>query len=620
MFNNSEDKIISNQDTELVIDTEKDVLKTLFNKKTKTDWLVEPCSLYKTNNRENVKIDFDIVSLANKNIELSLKITNISSTPVNLKTWFPILSNINPENKSNKLCYFFPQNEPIINDEVTKLCKTYSYVFPFQFINVFHKNAGSITLMTLDKSNFKKDFCLEKRKNGQVDFGVKYFNKTILPDETWVLPEARLIIHKGDWHQGLLVYRDWLNSFYNPSKPRKRWLLESFIFRQHFLHENYGDRAWLPQNNEYSLNKLVAKDIDLFGGVDYVQLFDWAYEPNYGRVGNYKPWNYLGGHEKLKNEINKIQKKGIKVGLYIEGYLVNRESEIVKEEKELWSTKDTGGSPYYRWGGKYIHPCPFIEDWQKIMTNICIDANDKLEVDGFYIDEFGNGTQYPCYSKKHGHDIPANQLLGEEQMISHIRKKLTDDIVILSEYCPTDISTQFQEGSLTYANSLINIFRFIIPDFKIFVILECDNPLSNLHVEEAKKVFFNGLGSWISGPVSNNKWFPEKYKCFIKKSYKILKKYKDAFTSENPLPLVDTLHPLVLANKFPGINRTVWTLFNKGTEDISGEILKVEHQQNSTYFDAWNNCDLDVRIEKEFAYIKLKLEEKEVGCVAQEVY
>ena len=105
MFNNSEDKIISNQDTELVIDTEKDVLKTLFNKKTKTDWLVEPCSLYKTNNRENVKIDFDIVSLANKNIELSLKITKISSTPVNLKTWFPILSNINPENKSNKLNY-----------------------------------------------------------------------------------------------------------------------------------------------------------------------------------------------------------------------------------------------------------------------------------------------------------------------------------------------------------------------------------------------------------------------------------------------------------------------------------------------------------------------------------
>jgi hypothetical protein len=195
-------------------------------------------------------------------------------------------------------------------------------------------------------------------------------------------------------------------------------------------------------------------------------------------------------------------------------------------------------------------------------------------------------------------------------------------VALYSEESPVDVTSQYQDGSFTYAMATalhtrtqvpLNLFRFAVPDFKTIEILYCDKPTGSW-ATGVKWVFFNGEAIWLEGPATE--WFEPETRATIRRCYAILRKHRDAFTSLEPVPLVPTEAGGVFANAFPTKKKTVYTLYNVRRSTVRGEMLRLPHRPGNTYYDEWRQRPADVRIEGAMAVIRLELGPCDVGCVA----
>jgi hypothetical protein len=180
-----------------------------------------------------------------------------------------------------------------------------------------------------------------------------------------------------------------------------------------------------------------------------------------------------------------------------------------------------------------------------------------------------------------------------------------------------------QDGSFTYAMSTarrtltrvpLNLTRFAIPDFKTIEILYCDKPTGSW-ATGVKWVFFNGEAIWLEGPAPE--WFEPETREAIRQCYRILREYRDAFTTADPQPLVPTLLGGVFANAFPAADRTVYTLYNARHRTVRGDVLSLPWADGAVYEDAWRNEPAAVRRQGDRAILSLELGPHDVGCVVQ---
>ena len=75
----------------------------------------------------------------------------------------------------------------------------------------------------------------------------------------------------------------------------------------------------------------------------------------------------------------------------------------------------------------------------------------------------------------------------------------------------------------------------------------------------------------------------------------------------------------VVANRFPGDGRTVWTLYNtRCYMTVRGTVLAVEHRESAAYRDLWNERVLTPEIRNGQAFLTLALDPQGLGCVVQE--
>jgi hypothetical protein len=81
---------------------------------------------------------------------------------------------------------------------------------------------------------------------------------------------------------------------------------------------------------------------------------------------------------------------------------------------------------------------------------------------------------------------------------------------------------------------------------------------------------------------------------------------------------VPTLNTNIYANEFPGARRTVWTLYNAGSDTESGQLLMVPYNTNSIYYDAWNGEPLTPQINGTNACLTLSIPPGSAGCVVMQ--
>jgi hypothetical protein len=561
-------------------------------------------------------------------LKFALKLTNTSDSQIKTTPSFLILENIFIS--SSKVTstqydqwYCFPRRGAVISNVPTSLNEPYSGSFPMQFMDVYHQQLGGIYVMKHDLSDEYKWFKLKKDK--VISLRIDYMEKELKSGESFILPEVVIGTHSGDWHDALMAYRHWMKSWYKPLVERKQWFMEIFNFRQQFMHFDLPRKSGIFDNDtkEYHFRKTMEKDISDFGGVDYLHIFDWGWSKEYGRCGDYDHWEQIGGVESFRKAIAEVQSMGIPVGLYIEGYLVDPESNIGKAHGTEWQLLDQDGKPYSFFAPSY-NICSAVKDWQEYLSQTYARVWRETGVNGFYVDEMGFADPgHFCYNPNHGHSIPESPLRGQRDLVRRIRESLPKDVVVYTEESPTDVNSQYQDGSFTYAISSVsdelspthlNLYRFAFPNFKTFEIITCDRPLGSDY-QSVKRIFFNGEGIWIEGIADD--WFTPETRAFIAKMNHVIKAHVKAFTSMNPIPLVHTLIEGIYANEFPTEKEIVWTIYNTNYSTVRGEIMAIPHKDGASYYDAWNEKELNPRIHQSKAYFDIEIGPKDIGCIIQ---
>jgi hypothetical protein len=199
-------------------------------------------------------------------------------------------------------------------------------------------------------------------------------------------------------------------------------------------------------------------------------------------------------------------------------------------------------------------------------------------------------------------------------------------VALYSEETPVDVTTQYQDGSFTYAMSSassaatrvpLNSTRFALPDFKTIEILYCDKPTGSW-ATGVRCVFFNGEAIWLEGPAQE--WFEPETRAEIRRSYAILRKHRDAFTTLEPIPLVPTEVGGVFANAFPAPGKTVYTVYNSRHRTVRGPVLRVAQPAGMRWrwYDEWQQRPASVYQDGDSVVVSLEIGPQGVGCVVAE--
>jgi hypothetical protein len=524
--------------------------------------------------------------------------------------------------------YVFPCRGAIIGREATSLSMRYSGLFGVQFMATANPSAGQgLYVRTEDTTCIQRNYVLRKDAEGML-MAISYPERPIAPGQTRPFADTLIAIGDGDWHMALDDYARWLKTWYKPASPRKPWFREIFNFRQRFLH--WLDPLYDGKSGTIDLQRAVTEARENFGGIDYLHLFDWGncgpHGRIYGRIGDHSPYDFInGGLQNLRNAIDRVRNQDIPVGLYIEGYLLSERGKLGRAHGPHWQLIRPNGSGA-RWpDSSEIFVCAGVEAWRKIQADTYATKVRELGVDGMYIDQYGfTGTDKDCYSTKHGHPTPSYAVRTELETTRRIRRAIDaakTGVAIYTEESPCDVTSQYQDGSFTYemnqcharrAAIPLNLFRFAVPDFKTFEILICDKPTASW-ATGVRWTFFNGEGLWLEGPA--DEWFTPETLATIQTCYAILRRHRDAFTSDRPRPLVPTLAGGVLANAFPTDRKQLWTLYNTRHQTVRGKVLRVPHRTGWAWHDAWHGRPATVRRDNEHDVVASVIGPRGTGCL-----
>ncbi len=505
-----------------------------------------------------------------------LAVKNDSQTSGSIGLVFPDLRGLTLGSHQENLFYAYPHQTFVLGNEDIQLSTPYSGYFPLQFMSVFDQNEGwGLSLMTKDTGLIYKEFELEKRE-ASFSMRVGYNGigrEAVASGEKFHTPQTSLSLHPGDWHEGFKIYRQWTSSWYQPVSPRQSWFQEIYTCRRDYP---IGG-SWYLFNSKidsYTFPKEIANAKKYIGGADFIDISSWGWSDRSGRVGDYRDYS-LGGLANFQEGIQFSQDQGIPVGLYIEGYNLDERSEAYKAYGEKWKMISSTGSDYRN--GTEVKICPYNNGWQDYMTQLYMDVASETGADAMYIDVFGLGT-FQCFSDSHGHVPGTYTLRGEYEMTRAVRQGLNsikDGIPLYTEYTPVDLISQHQDGSFSYSvlgggssplPTRTNLFRFAFPDFKQIEIIYALFLARNWTGENLKKVFFNGEGIWIKGDLTS--WYDESILRLYRKTHEVFSEHRDALTTLNPEPLIDTGISNVYANRFVAGEKQMLMLYNANWRDV----------------------------------------------------
>jgi hypothetical protein len=307
--------------------------------------------------------------------------------------------------------------------------------------------------------------------------------------------------------------------------------------------------------------------------------------------------------------------------------LLDKRGKLGEGPGKAWQLLGSDGKGRWWPESTEMYVCSYVPAWRDVQSSTYAAKVKELDVDGMYLDEFGfAGSWVDCYSKEHGHAVPGYAVAGERDCTRLVRgaiDRAKAGVALYSEETPVDVTTQYQDGSFTYAMSSalstptrvpLNAARFAIPDFKTIEILYCDKPTGSW-ATGVRWVFFNGEAIWLEGPAAE--WFEPETRAAIRRCYAILRKHRDAFTTPEPIPLVPTEMGGVFANAFPVPGKTVYTLYNSRHRTVRGPVLRVALPAGARFrwYDEWHQGPAAVRQEGAAAAVSLEIGPQDVGCL-----
>lgn len=460
----------------------------------------------------------------------------------------------------------------------------YGGQFPLQFMDSYDgKQGGGLAYMVLDDTLTRKWFEFKKGEDGLTTMAVSYRNLSLASGERRALPPTVLLPHEGDWRGPFQHYKAWASARF--PRTRHNGMKDLFYCRRDYP---LGGTTYLydPAKKAYSFEKLISESNWAFGGVDMEDISGWAYNEQIGRVGTYLK-NDLGGLEGLAEGITIAHGRGSQVGLYFEGYLLDKRAANAERGLAEWQLIREGMQPAW-WGGDMeFFCCPGAKGWQDALSSDIAEVARVTQADAVYVDQLGIcGTNKECWSANHGHPVPSNPIAEEIALLKRVREeldKVRPECAIYIEHIPCDAMTPWIDGAFNMGMkhtrhalgpTKLPLHRYLFPELPIFEMVAHGIRPIPAEEDDLKLCFFHGMGLWLKGKGAS--WYSPGFRQLAPKFHEVLTEYKDYFRSPDALPHVDTLIDGVYANKFSLGGKSVYTIFNANAETVRGPLVKVE--------------------------------------------
>ncbi len=536
-------------------------------------------------------------------VGLAPTLVNESSAVWRLALCYPQLHGCRVSESVAEAHYLLGTRSTLLANGPVTVDEPYGGAFPLQLMDVFSTRGGGLGLYVTDTALAPKSFQFKQGADG-ADMTVRFPDIEVTPDSRPELPAVILQPHLGDWHDVYARYRQWLRTAIRPRPPGP--LADLFYCRRDYP---LGGTGYLfdLRRKRYTLEELIAESSRGFGGIDMIDISGWAYNEALGRVGQYRT-NDLGGLPELRRAVDAAHGRGVRVGLYFEGYLIDRRSVLAKDAMPAWQLISKDGRPRW-WGGsdKEFFVCPGVVQWRRELSQVVADVAAETGADAVYLDEFGfAGADKACWSPDHGHAVPSNPLVEEQGMLTAVRRALdarSPKTAIYVECVPVDAQMGLVDAAFDYGMTMpgiprqhvtkLPLVRFLFPE--LIPVEMVGHGIRPVPVTEGDlhRCVFHGMAVWLKGRADS--WYAPGFRETAQRAYRILREHADVFRSADCEPLIPTLRTELYANRFSTAAQTIITLYNARYSDISGDLIRVPLAAGGRVHDLWADRRAEVR-------------------------
>jgi formylglycine-generating enzyme required for sulfatase activity len=358
------------------------------------------------------------------------------------------------------------------------------------------------------------------------------------------------------WRNNERVKLNYNNSEYRRSEFS--WLKNTFIYVQMMAYDRY---FYDPDARKYTVDRYLNDLKKRYGGIDAVLI--WPTYPNIG-IDNRNQYDLLadmpGGIEGIKQMILDFKRRGVRV----------------------------------------FFPIMF---WDHGTRKIALSMPAALmeEMKSIGADGMNGDTMY-----------------GVTEDFKNAYDSLGYPVVLQPEVAITDLKfVEWNTSSWGYFwnyDSIpgVSIYKWLEPRHQVFV----TNRWVKDKTDDLQYAFFNGIGynAW------ENIWgiwnqIPDRYAEAIRRIAMIYHEFPGIWNSAEWEPHISTLHKGMFASRFPGLNKTIYTLVNRDSINIIGRQLKLPYVANLKYFDLWNGIELIPEKEDSYVYLNFPIEAHGFGAV-----
>ncbi len=279
------------------------------------------------------------------------------------------------------------------------------------------------------------------------------------PNAAHTAPPMRMLIYQGDWRPAARNYREWHDRAYARPKPPDWFRASNGHTGIHFkkagpgIASKYSGQMVLNSFRELPAAHIQAP-LDNFEYAFYCRtsMLDEGKEYAPHTDGDNIIREDLGGAEALREGIAGMHRLGLHATLYVEGYIVHEESELVKSGRGLrWSIMRKNGAidnPYRHQG--FYPMCPGCVEWQDYLAGMVARLLRETGADGVRLDSLGF-YYLPCYNPAHQHETPFGYNQWIQQLLAKVYQAATaakPDVLLLTEGS-ADWYTPWVHGALT---------------------------------------------------------------------------------------------------------------------------------------------------------------------------
>jgi hypothetical protein len=521
-----------------------------------------------------------------------------------------------------------------------------------QLLSVFDSVVGGgVFTYTCDKEGVPKNLIINKRNLSNEDpvphstggyseddpgeiFGttpatamaIRHLRYELKANESCRLPNAVIGVSKGDWHDSFNHYKAWVRSWFQKRYHTPRWLMDNYDYISRW------PNAFLDKDEQryvYSENMGINEKDAL------TEWFGWWNYPKHegaskGEAGDFAIGDYdysprAGGLEGFRNEVENIHKKRGRIMLYTNPTACWQESSIGKLHGIEWARMNPDGRHSSDWyeGNLGYNACCYEDGWQKHISERLASVLKETGADAYRLDVAA--ILYPCYNPNHKHydgtfrsAVSSERMAGFLDQCSAEARRVNPDAAVLTEHAGTEYLAQYIDGYLTqqfrWDSSFFAQFRgmssynlvfmrFLLPELKVLVF--------GLDPEDGgRRAFFNAVGqdrSSLQGEALR----------YFNRTHRVLIENGDAAGTMYPEPLIPTLQAGLMANAFPGDSKRLWTLCNRNSTVVKGELLAVEVKKDVHYVEALNDVPLLSAIKSGKMIISGDIEPQQVICIVE---